>query len=315
MQNGDGLNGQPGESDVTLSTLAEEMDAGDEGEGSLDESEDEESEETEQVEGEEEQEGDGEPDESVKTKYTIKHDGKVVELELTKAEHDAMLQQSFDYTQKTMAVADDRKAVQAERATVSERRQQYEQTLTETANRLHAYTQFIEAQVGQPPDTAMLSYDTNGYLIAKEHYEARKGQLQQAYAETQQLQHEQARHRQAWISEKAAATERALHDTQPGWNDDMLHALAEYAGKLGLTPQSAEAAMLEPGFWQLAHKAKAYDALVAEKTKLKPVAQLAKVAKPSASNQPNRASQNKADAFKRLKENPGSLNALAALVG
>ncbi|MDQ3161199.1 MAG: hypothetical protein M3Q51_09315, partial [Pseudomonadota bacterium] len=206
-------------------------------------------------------------------------------------------------------------AIESEREQVQHARQQASEHAAETMHRLEAYSQYMQLQLGEPPSTDMLAYDTNGYLIAKEQYQARRGQLQEARGAIQQLQDEQARQRQAWIAERADITERELRDTLPGWNDDMLNDLAGYAEKLGLTTQSADMALLVPGFWQLAHKAKAYDAILAEKTKLKPVAQLAKVAKPSASNQPNRASQNKADAFKRLSANPSSLNALADLVG
>ena len=49
--------------------------------------------------------------------------------------------------------------------------------------------------------------------------------------------------------------------------------------------------MLSPGFWQLAHKAKAYDAIQAKKAEMKPTEKLAKVAKPSAANQSGKATE------------------------
>jgi hypothetical protein len=163
------------------------------------------------------------------------------------------------------------------------------------------------------PDASMLDYDTAGYLRAKEQYEARKGQLQQAYAEIKRVQDEQARQRQAWIADRAESTENALKDTLTGWNDSTLNELAEYAGSLGLTPQSADLAMLEPGFWQLAHKAKAYDALLAKKAEMKPKAELSKVSKPSASNPTPRAEARKAEAFKTYRAKP-SLESLSKLI-
>jgi small-conductance mechanosensitive channel len=268
------------------------------------EGDDSEVEETEEGEAEETEEGE-EP------KFTIKVDGK--DITLTQSELIERAQKGTDYTQKTMEVAEQRKAAEAERAQVTEARQKYEQTLTETANRLDAWTKFMESQVGNPPDRALLDYDTAGYLRQQEEYNARRGQLQQAYAARQQLEQEQARERQASINERATATEKVLKDTLPDWNDDTLHALAEYAGKLGLTPQSAEAALLEPGFWQLAHKAKAYDALLAKKAEMKPKTELPKVATPKASNPTPRAEAKRADAFKAYRANP-SLDALSKLI-
>lgn len=309
---GDALDGQPGESDVTLSTLAEEMD-GDEGEESLDESvdgeESDEAEVSEAEEGEDEGEDDAEDDPTI----VLKHDGKEVQLKLSEVKN--LAQQGFDYSQKTMAVAEERKAVAAEREQVTQVRQQAAEYANETVSRLEAFSQYMEQQLGSPPDVAMASYDVGQYIAQKEAYEARKGQLYEARAAIQTVQDEQARKRQAWIAEKAEATERALKDTLPGWNDDTLNELVGYAGKLGLSPQNVDVAMLEPGFWQLAQKAKAYDALQAEKAKLKPTAQLAKVSKPSASNPSNRAAIKRAEAEKRFAANPTSINALADLVG
>src|SRR4249919_1701710 len=257
IESGDGES-QPGEGVVSLSDLASAME-----QSESDETQDElpEGVEGEDPEVEESEEGEAEgEEEGEEPTFTIKVDGK--EVQLTQSELIERAQKGTDYTQKTMEVAEQRKAAEAERAQVTEARQKYEQTLTESANRLDAWTKFMESQVGNPPDKAMLDYDTTGYLRQKEEYDARRGQLQQAYAARQHLEQEQARERQAWINERATATEKVLKDTLPDWNDDTLHSLADYAGKLGLTPQSSEAALLEPGFWQLAHKAKAYDALL-----------------------------------------------------
>lgn len=267
----------------------------------------EESEEVEESDEDEEQEEEEvEEDPTVK----LKHDGKEVEVKLSEALN--LAQQGLDYTKKTMAVAEDRKAVEFERTKATEFRTQAEQSLTETINRLEAYTQFIESHVGQMPDPAMLTHDTSGYILAKEQYEARRGQLQQAYSEIKQRRDEQARNRQAWIDEAAESTEKILRDTLPGWNDNTLTELAKYASGLGINPATADQAMLLPGFWQLAQKAKDYDAIQAKKATLKPTEKLAKVVKPTASNQSGKAAErSKREA--EFNKNP-SVDALANLL-
>lgn len=305
IESGDGAS-QPGEGVVSLSDLA----------GAMDESEQTQDELPEGVEGDESEvdEAEGEADEQEEGEeptFTIKVDGK--EVQLTQSELIERAQKGTDYTNKTMEVAEQRKAVEAERAKVIEHRTQAEQALAETANRLEAYTKFMESQVGHMPDASMLDYDTAGYLRAKEQYEARRGQLQQAYAARQHIEQEQARQRQAWINERATATEQVLKDTLPDWSDDTLQALAAYTGKLGLTPQTAESALLEPGFWQLAHKAKAYDALLAKKAEMKPKSELPKVSKPSASNPTPRAEAKRTEARKAFQARP-SLDTLSKLV-
>jgi hypothetical protein len=311
---GDGPEGQPTEGVTTLDGLASEMDAG---EDALDDDlEDEAGEESEEVEAAEEDEEEGEDEEREEGEgedptVKLKHDGKEIEVKLSEALN--LAQQGYDYTKKTMVVAEEREAARAERTKAAEARQQYEQIATDSQQRLQGYIQYMEQQVGHPPSAELLSQDTQAYLIQKEQYEARKGQLQQAYAAQRQLQDEQARHRQAWIAERAEAAEKALKDTLPGWDNSMLDTLSGYVSQLGLTPQSASEALLEPGFWQLAHKAKAYDALVAEKAKLKPKATLPKVQKPSAANHPNRSDVKRADAEKRYRSNP-SLDTLSSFI-
>lgn len=285
---GDGPEGQPAEGVSALDDLAAAFEPEIKDTGAPDESE-EETEESEGSEAEEQEDDDSGEEEEEARKFTIKVDGK--EIQLTEAELIERAQKGTDYSNKTMAVAEERKAVEAERAKVTEVRTQVEQDRTEIVNRLTAYTKFIESQVGQMPDAALLDYDTAGYLRQKEQYEARRGQLQQAYSEIQRLQDESARQRQADIAARAESTEKVLKDTLPGWNDDTLSELAKYANGLGLNPQTASEAMLSPGFWELAHKAKAYDAIQAKKATLKPTEKLAKVAKPSTANQSGKATE------------------------
>lgn len=299
---GDGREGQPTEGELSLDGLAESMlDEGDGEQEALEEGE----EESDDPEVEE-----GEDDEQEEPTVTIKHDGKDVTLKQSEAL--ALAQQGFDYSKKTMAVAEERKAVQAERDKADSYRKQHEESLAETNRRLAAYTQYMQAQVGSPPPVELAAQDAAHYLALKAQHEARTGQLQEAIAAQQAISQEQARMRQAWIGEKAAATETALRDTLPSFDDNTISTLAEYAGKAGLTPQNMDVAMLEPGFWILAHKAQAYDALQEQKAKLKPVNKLSKAIKPQAINQPPQLARRQ-EAMKRYDRNP-SLSALADLL-
>lgn len=309
---------QPTEGVVSLESLASQLDVEETAPG---ESESEESEQPEGVEAEEAESEDSEAGESeegeesepeAKLKFTIKHDGKDVDLELTAEEHAAMLQQSFDYSKKTMALAEERKALEPIKREAEQFRQQTNEVMTEAVNRLDAYAKFLQSQIGSPPPITLASTDAGSYLAQKELYEARKGQLDSVLSESRALVEEQARQRQAYVNHKAAQAEKALKDTLPGWNDAMLTELAGYAEALGLNPGSADMAMLEPGFWQMAQKAKAYDALLAEKAKLKPVNQLPKVQKPSANNQPPQLARRQ-EALKRHKASP-TVDSLAALL-
>ena len=307
---GDGPEGQPGEGVTTLSDLTALMDGGEEEVGALEESEEqgEDSDESEEVEASDEaEEGEEEQEEA---SFTIKVDGK--EVTLKQSELIEQAQKGFDYTQKTMAVAEERKAVEAARKDADEFRQRNESVLNEQLGRLQALEKFYADQVGSPPPIEWAQQDAAYYLAQKELYENRKGQLEQSRTAIQNLQNEQHRQRQAWFAQQADATEKALRDTLPGWNDAMLADYAKYAESVGLTPEKADVAFVQEGFWKLIHKAKAYDALLAKKAEMKPVAQLPKVAKPGTNNQPPQLAKRQ-DAMKAHRANP-SVNTLAALL-
>lgn len=300
-------NSQPSDGALTLNGLADAMDFEDESE--LDESEDDEDSDDPEVEEAEDDDEDDDAPESDETD-TITHDGK--DVTLTKAEIKQLAQQGFDYTQKTMKVAEERKAVEAERAQASQHREQYERVASESFDRLNAYISFMESEIGAPPSIELAAHDSTTYLIQKEQYEERKGKYQQALSERQQLANEHARHRQAWVEQRAAETEKALRDTLPDWKDDSIDALAAYAGKLGLTPNSVPDSLLEPGFWLLADKAMKYDALQAQKATMTPVKKVPKAMKPVAGNQPPQLAKH-AERVKTFRSKP-SLNTLADLL-
>lgn len=282
---------QPVEGVNSLDDAADALLASETGDDASDESgdddEDEQVEATEDEESEDENESEGEDD---GTTFTIKVNGK--ELEVTKAEAIELAQKGADYTAKTMAVAEERKAVEAERETVKQVRQQHEQTLQQSYGMAQALEAFLYQQVGQPPDISLLhEHGSETYIAHKEQYEHRKALLEQARAASAHLQQEQAQQRHAWIMQEAERTERALKDTLPGWSDETLDQLAEYAGKHGLNPQSVDVAFVQKGFWEVLQKAKAYEAIQAKKAEMKPKQTLAKVAKPSAVNQSAKASE------------------------
>lgn len=305
--------GQPGESVDSLSSIADELDGNTpESEETLpdidsEESEEGEVEEAEAEEAEEEAEESDQEDEEV----TLKHEGKDVRLK--KSEVIELAQKGFDYTQKTMAVAEERKVIQAERAKVEEVRTQHEHVLTETENRLHAFVQFMETKVGAPPPISLAHENASQYLALKEAHEHQKGQLHQAYEAIQNIQEERDRQRHTRIMERAEATEAALRDTQPGWNDDTLQTLAKYADGLGLNPQTVAEAFVEKGFWEALIKAKAYDELQARKATLKPKAELPKVMRPKATNQTPRGIVARQEAEKAYAKRP-TLDGLAAFI-
>lgn len=302
---------QPGEGALTLSDLADGMDEGDD-EVAL--AEDEGGEEPELQDEEESDEGEQDAEDEEQQEeptVTLKHDGK--EVTLKQSEVVELAQKGFDYSQKTMAVAEERKAVEQAQAKATEVWQQNMTALEQTEDRLQAFVQFMEKQVGDPPPIEWAQQDAAYYLAQRQQHEDRKGQLEKALSAVENVRQEAQRKRQALIAETAAATEKALKDTLPGWNDTMLNDLGEYLGKAGLSAQISPEFFVQKGLWELAHKAKAYDQIQADKAKLKPKTELKKVQKPSAGITQNRAEAKRTDALKRHKAAP-SISTLADLM-
>jgi len=307
---GDG-NTQPVEGALSLSDLADSMDEGpDEQEEVADLAEDEPAD-TEETEEEEQDEEASEDDDQEETTVTLKHDGK--EVTLKQSEVVELAQKGFDYSQKTMALANERKEVETVKGEVTQIREREQQSLDRAAAQLEALGGFLEAQVGAPPPIALAQQDAATYLAQKELYEARKGQLQQVKEAADATVQEAQRKRQALLNEQANATEKALKDTLPGWNDELMNDLATYLGKSGISPNTSIEAFINEGVWKLAAKAKAYDAILAKKAELKPKTELPRVQKPSAgARQPNHADVKQKEALKRFHAKP-TLETLADL--
>ena len=121
---------------------------------------------------------------------TLKVDGK--EVALKQSEVIELAQKGFDYTNKTMAVAEERKAVEQAREQAEQYRQRNEQAVQQNLAALQAFERFTAAQLGDPPPIEWAQQDASYYLAQKEQYEARKGQLQQAQTAIQHLQGEAA---------------------------------------------------------------------------------------------------------------------------
>lgn len=210
-----------------------------------------------------------------------------------------------------MALAEERKAIEPLRRQAEELRQQQEKATTEALDRVQAYATFLETQVGAPPPIEWAQQDAAYYLAQKELHETKKGQLKAALEQVEVHRSEVARQRQASLNARAEAALKSLESTLPGWSDALIADLSGYLKDRGLRPDTHADAFVEAGLWELAHKAKAYDALQAEKAKLKPVKELPRVHKPG-TNQPPQFAK-KQEALKAYRAAP-SLDRLAALL-
>jgi hypothetical protein len=182
--------------------------------------------EVEQDEGEDEQE---EP-----PKYRVKAAGE--EREVTLDELIKSYQLGTDYTKKSQAVAEERKAVEAERQRIEEARYLRDQY----AERL----QVIEQMLNQQPETENLDYlketDPIGYAVKVAELSQREKQLAQVRAEQARIYDQQQREQQEQLGQVVQAESRKLAEVIPEYADPqkgetLRRELREFGMKAGFS--------------------------------------------------------------------------------
>ncbi len=182
--------------------------------------------EVEQDEGEDEQE---EP-----PKYRVKAAGE--EREVTLDELIKAYQLGTDYTKKSQAVAEERKAVEAERQRIEEARYLRDQY----AERL----QVIEQMLNQQPETENLDYlketDPIGYAVKVAELSQREKQLAQVRAEQARIADQQQREQQEQLGQVVQAESRKLAEVIPEYADPqkgetLRRELREFGMKAGFS--------------------------------------------------------------------------------
>lgn len=195
------------------------------------ESEEYEASDSDEVEQEEETEEQEEP-----PKYRVKAAGE--EKEVTLDELIKSYQLGTDYTKKSQAVAEERKAVEAERQRIEEARFLRDQY----AERL----QVIEQMLNQQPETENLDYlkenDPIGYAVKVAEMSQREKQLAQVQAERQRVMAEQQREQNERLTQIVQAEAQKLAEAIPEYADPqkgevVRRELREFGLKAGFTEQ------------------------------------------------------------------------------
>lgn len=243
--------------------------------------------EVEQDEGEDEQE---EP-----PKYRVKAAGE--EKEVTLDELIKSYQLGTDYTKKSQAVAEERKAVEAERQRIEEARYLRDQY----AERL----QVIEQMLNQQPETENLDYlketDPIGYAVKVAELSQREKQLAQVRAEQARIAEQQQREQQEQLGQVVQAESRKLAEVIPDYADPqkgetLRRELREFGLKAGFSDQEL-ANVYDSRAVLTLYKAMQYDKLQSAKPSItKKVNEAPKVIK-SGVSQPRDSS----DEMKKLK--------------
>ena len=216
-------------------------------------------------------------------KYRVKVSGEEVEVSL-----DELLNgysRTADYKKKTQSLAEQRKAVEADRVKIDEAAK----TRETYAQRLQVIEQLLQQQ-DQGQDLASLkSEDPIAYAVAMGEKMERDKQLQAVQMERQRVQQEQQSHQQAQLQKHIQAEQAKLVEAIPEFKDDVKaevirRDIRNYAKAQGFSDQELSQVYDSRAVLAL-YKAAQYDKLMAGKgVTSKKVANAPKTIRPGTSN-------------------------------
>lgn len=216
-------------------------------------------------------------------KYRVKVSGEEVEVSL-----DELLNgysRTADYQKKTQSLAEQRKAVEADRVKIDEAAK----TRETYAQRLQVIEQLLQQQ-DQGQDLASLkSEDPIAYAVAMAEKMERDKQLQAVQMERQRVQQEQQSHQQIQLQKHIQAEQAKLVEAIPEFKDDVKaevirRDIRNYAKAQGFTDQELSQVYDSRAVLAL-YKAAQYDKLMANKgATSKKVANAPKTIRPGTSN-------------------------------
>jgi len=260
-------------------------------------------------EAEEQSEYQDEPVEEVKTRYKAKVGGEEVEVELDELING--YQRSKDYTQKSQALAEQRKAMDAERShleQVKQERQAY-------AQKLKALDSFLSQQNRGEDLEVLKETDPIGYAVKVAEQTQREKQLAVVRAEQQRIAQQQQAEQQQSLQNHLKFESEKLASVIPELNtpkgDAIRKEIREYAKSVGWSDQELSSVYDHRAVLTL-YKAMKFEQLQKGKPEtLKKVQQAPKMLKPGTSTPNTQSSQDK-QVMQRLRQTGKVRDAAAA---
>jgi hypothetical protein len=263
-----------------------------------------------EVESEEAEYSDeSEPVEEVKPRYKAKVGGEEVEVELDELING--YQRSKDYTQKSQALAEQRKAIDAERQhleQVKQERQAY-------AQKLQALDSFLSQQNRGEDLEVLKETDPIGYAVKVAEQSQREKQLAVVRAEQQRIAQQQQAEQQQNLQNHLKAESEKLASVIPELStpkgDAIRKEIREYAKSVGWSDQELSSVYDHRAVLTL-YKAMKFEQLQKGKPEtLKKVQQAPKMLKPGTST-PNTKSSQEKQVMQKLRQTGKVRDAAAA---
>jgi len=234
-------------------------------------------------------------------KYRVKANGEELEVSL-----DELLNgysRTADYQKKTQSLAEQRKAVEAERSKIAETakvRDTY-------AQRLQVIEQMLQQQSGTEDLTQLRENDPIGYALAVADRSEKEKQLQAIRAERQRVQQEQAQQQSQVLQSHVQQEQQKLVELIPEFKDEakaevIRRDIRVYAKSIGFSDQELSQVYDSRAVTAL-YKSMMYDKLVAGKSgTLKKVQSAPKTLRPGTSNPKNSDQEAQKKDFERLRQ-------------
>ena len=244
-------------------------------------------------------------------KYRVKANGEELEVSL-----DELLNgysRTADYQKKTQSLAEQRKAVEAERGKIDEAAK----TRDTYAQRLQVIEQLLNQQSAPENLQELKENDPIGYAIAVADRSERDKQLQAVQAERQRVQQEQQAMQGQQLRNHIEHEQQKLVAAIPEFKDDakaevIRRDIRTYAKSIGFSDQELSQ-VYDSRAVQTLYKAMQYEKLVAGKAgATKKVASAPKTLKPGTSNPTSSEQEAKKKEFAKLRQS-GSKNDAARL--
>jgi hypothetical protein len=262
-----------------------------------------------EAEDQSEYEGDQEPVEEVKPRYKAKVGGEEVEVELDELING--YQRSKDYTQKSQALAEQRKAIDAERGHL----EQVKQERMAYAQKLKALDSFLSQQNRGEDLEVLKETDPIGYAVKVAEQSQREKQLSVVRAEqnriAQQQQVEQQQNLQNHLKYESEKLTSVIPELATPKGDAIRKEIREYAKSVGWSDQELSSVYDHRAVLTL-YKAMKFEQLQKGKSDtLKKVQQAPKMLKPGTSTPNTKSAQDK-QVMQKLRQSGKVRDAAAA---
>ena len=251
-------------------------------------------------------------EESEEPRYTVKVNGE--EIEVTLEELRRGYSRDADYRRKTQALAEQRKALEAEYEAIRQERAQYAQLLTALEQQLQS------GGVKEPDWDRLYQEDPVEWVRQRELWRSRQERLAAAQAEQQRLQQIAAQEQQARLAAYVQEQRERLFEALPELRDSEkaeqeYRRLRDYGQRLGFTEQELDS-LYDHRAVLLLYKAARYDELMAKREALrpKPDGKATRTATPGSRVTPTEQQRKSAMRRQQRLEKTGSVHDAAAAI-